>query len=65
MTRSLRVGEHRVIFTIERADVILIVKIGHRGDVYRQEARPVFPALNQRQSVLKLFVNWTAELEEQ
>ena len=32
--RSLRVGDYRVIFTIERDDVILIVKIGHRGEVY-------------------------------
>ena len=34
--RSLRVGDYRVIFTIEPDDVILIVKIGHRGEVYKQ-----------------------------
>ena len=34
--RSLRVGDYRVIFTIEPDNVVLIVKIGHRGDVYEQ-----------------------------
>jgi mRNA interferase RelE/StbE len=33
--RSLRVGEYRVIFTIETDGVALIVKIGHRADVYK------------------------------
>ena len=33
--RSLRVGDYRVVFTIEPRDVVLIVKIGHRGDVYK------------------------------
>ena len=32
--RSLRVGDYRVIYTIEPGDVILIVKIGHRREVY-------------------------------
>ena len=32
--RSLRVGDYRVIFKIEQSDVVLIVKIGHRRDVY-------------------------------
>ena len=32
--RSLRAGDYRVVFTIERDDVVLIVKIGHRRDVY-------------------------------
>jgi mRNA interferase RelE/StbE len=34
--RSFRVGDYRVIFTIEPDDVVLIVKIGHRRDVYEQ-----------------------------
>lgn len=34
--RSLRVGEYCVIFTIETDGVVLIVKIGHRADVYKQ-----------------------------
>ncbi len=34
--RSLRVGDHRVVFTIEPDNVVLIVKIGHRGDVYER-----------------------------
>ena len=32
--RSLRAGDYRVVFAIERDDVVLIVKIGHRRDVY-------------------------------
>jgi mRNA interferase RelE/StbE len=32
--RSLRVGDHRVIYRIEPPDVVLVVKIGHRRDVY-------------------------------
>ena len=32
----VRIGELRVLFSIEEeALVVLIVKIGHRGDVYR------------------------------
>lgn len=31
--RRLRVGDFRVIFTIE-GDIVLIVKIGHRREVY-------------------------------
>ena len=33
----VRVGDYRVIYAIETpARVVLIVKIGHRGDVYRR-----------------------------
>ena len=32
--RRLRVGDHRVIFRIEPPDVVLILKIGHRREVY-------------------------------
>ena len=32
--RRLRVQDSRVIYTIEPKDVVLIVKIGHRKDVY-------------------------------
>jgi mRNA interferase RelE/StbE len=32
--RRLRVGDYRVIYKIEEPDVVLIVKIGHRKDVY-------------------------------
>jgi mRNA-degrading endonuclease RelE of RelBE toxin-antitoxin system len=32
--RRLRVGDHRVIYRIELPDVVLIVKIGHRREVY-------------------------------
>lgn len=32
--RRLRVGDYRAIFTIEPDDLILVVKIGHRRDVY-------------------------------
>jgi mRNA-degrading endonuclease RelE of RelBE toxin-antitoxin system len=32
-TRRLRVGDYRVIFIIEK-DAVLVVKIGHRRDVY-------------------------------
>ena len=34
--RRLRVGDYRVIYTIEPPDVVVIVKIGHRRDVYRK-----------------------------
>jgi mRNA-degrading endonuclease RelE of RelBE toxin-antitoxin system len=33
--RRLRVGDHRVVYRIEPPDVVLVVKIGHRRDVYR------------------------------
>ena len=33
--RRLRVGDYRVIYVIEPPDVVLVVKIGHRRDVYR------------------------------
>jgi len=32
--RRLRVGDWRVVYTIEAQDVVLIVKIGHRKEVY-------------------------------
>lgn len=32
--RRLRVGDYRIIYTIEK-DVVLIVKIGHRKEVYK------------------------------
>jgi mRNA interferase RelE/StbE len=32
--RRLRVGDYRVIYTIEPPDTVLIVKIGHRREVY-------------------------------
>ena len=32
--RRLRVGDYRVIYTIEPPDVVVVVKIGHRRDVY-------------------------------
>ena len=32
--RRLRVGDYRVIYVIEPPDVVLVVKIGHRRDVY-------------------------------
>jgi mRNA interferase RelE/StbE len=32
--RRLRVGDNRVIYTIEPRDVVVIVKIGHRREVY-------------------------------
>ncbi len=34
--RRLRVGDYRVIYTIEPDAVILIVKIGHRREVYEK-----------------------------
>ena len=33
--RRLRVGERRVIYTIEPRDVVLVVKIGRRREVYQ------------------------------
>ncbi len=32
--RSLRVGDYRVIYTIEPPDTVVVAKIGHRRDVY-------------------------------
>ena len=32
--RRLRVGDWRVIYKIEPPDVVLVVKIGHRRDIY-------------------------------
>lgn len=32
--RRLRVGDYRVIYRIESANVVLIIKIGHRKEVY-------------------------------
>ena len=32
--RRLRVGDYRVIYRIEPPDVVLVVKIGHRREVY-------------------------------
>jgi mRNA interferase RelE/StbE len=32
--RRLRVGDWRVIYTIEPPNVVLVVKIGHRREVY-------------------------------
>ena len=32
--RRLRVGDYRVIYTVEAEDLVLIVKIGHRREVY-------------------------------
>ena len=32
--RRLRVGDWRVVYTIDQPDVVLIVKIGHRREVY-------------------------------
>lgn len=34
--RRLRVGDWRVIYKVEPPDVVLIVKIGHRRDVYEE-----------------------------
>lgn len=34
--RGLRVGDWRVIYRIEPPDVVLVVKIGHRREVYEK-----------------------------
>ncbi|MFT4571731.1 MAG: mRNA interferase RelE/StbE [Candidatus Binatia bacterium] len=34
--RRLRVDDYRVIFKVEPPDVVLIIKIGHRRDVYKE-----------------------------
>lgn len=33
-SRRLRVGDYRIIFTIEEPNTVLVVKIGHRMEVY-------------------------------
>jgi mRNA interferase RelE/StbE len=35
--RRLRVGDHRVIYRIEKSDLVLIIKIGHRKEVYENQ----------------------------
>ena len=32
--RRLRVGDYRVIYSVEPPDVVVVVKIGHRREVY-------------------------------
>ena len=32
--RRLRVGDYRIIYKIEEPDTVLIVKVGHRKEVY-------------------------------
>ncbi len=32
--RRLRVGDYRIIYKIEQPDLVMIVKIGHRREVY-------------------------------
>ena len=34
--RSLRVGDYRVIYKIEPPDLVLILKVGHRREVYEE-----------------------------
>ena len=34
--RRLRVGDWRVIYKIEPPDVVLVIKIGHRREIYAQ-----------------------------
>jgi mRNA interferase RelE/StbE len=34
--RRLRVGDWRIVYTIEPPDLVLIVKIGHRKEVYER-----------------------------
>ena len=34
--RRLRAGDYRVIYRIEPPDVVLVVKIGHRREVYEE-----------------------------
>ena len=34
--RRLRVGDYRVIYRIEPPDVVLVIKIGHRREVYEE-----------------------------
>jgi len=34
--RRLRVGDYRVIYSIEPPDVVVIAKIGHRREVYEE-----------------------------
>ena len=35
--RRLRVGDWRVIYRIEAPDLVLVVKIGHRREIYEDE----------------------------
>ena len=37
--RRLRVGDYRVIYLLELPDVVLILKIGHRREVYDAQRR--------------------------
>jgi len=32
--RRLRVGDYRVVYRVEPPDTVLVIKIGHRKDVY-------------------------------
>jgi mRNA interferase RelE/StbE len=34
--RRLRVGDYRMIYRIEPPDLVLVVKIGHRREVYEK-----------------------------
>lgn len=34
--RSLRVGDYRVIYKIEPQEMVLILKVGHRREVYEE-----------------------------
>ena len=34
--RRLRVGDYRIIYRIEPSNVVLVVKIGHRREVYEE-----------------------------
>lgn len=34
--RSLRVGDYRVIYKIESQEIVLILKLGHRREVYEE-----------------------------
>ncbi len=37
-TRRYRVGDYRVIVSIENADLrLLVIRVGHRREVYRQQ----------------------------
>jgi len=37
--RRLRVGDYRVIYTIEPPDIVVTAEIGHRRDVYDHSGR--------------------------
>lgn len=34
--RRLRAGDWRIIYTVEAPDVVLVVKIGHRREIYEK-----------------------------